>query len=94
MDPKPFVIQVCCPVCERFDRIVNGQQLRTGGFAPAPGDEETVTVEKCWVRPGFDKDEAIFDFSVACKRGWSPRLKERASFARQAANLRPVKSTV
>ena len=92
MDRDHFIIYVYCLVCHHFQEIVGNRPLRRRGFAPAPSDEEVITLEICGEYLGFDKDEEIFDYFVAHYADWFPQLRGRTSFVRQAANLWQVKA--
>jgi Transposase DDE domain len=94
MDRDHFIIYVYCLVCEHYQKIVSKQPLRKRGFAPALSDEEVITLEVCGEYLGLYQDEALFDYFVAHYGAWFPRLKERTSFVRQAANLWHVKALI
>ena len=94
MDRDHFIINVYCLVCEQYRAVVADRPLRRRGFAPALSDEEVITLEVCGEYLGFDKDEAIFDYFVAHYQAWFPKLRDRTSFVRQAANLCQVKGMI
>ena len=94
MDRDDFIIAVFLVVCEHY-QVIKGQYcLRRGGFAPDLTDEEVMTMEICgeYFKLGCDKD--IFAYFYAHYRHFFPKLAERSTFVRQAANLWQVKAAI
>ena len=94
MDREDFIILVYCLICEHYQTIVSQHPLRRRGFAPMLSDEEVMTIEICGEYFGFSTDEAIYDYFRADWQDCFPKLKERTSFVRQAANLWQVKAMI
>ena len=94
MDREDFIILIYCLICEHYQTIVSQHPLRRRGFAPMLSDEEVMTIEICGEYFGFSTDEAIYDYFRADWQDCFPKLKERTSFVRQAANLWQVKAMI
>uniref|UniRef100_UPI004057581B hypothetical protein n=1 Tax=Candidatus Electronema sp. TaxID=2698783 RepID=UPI004057581B len=82
MDRDSFIIAVFLTVCSQYDFIKNNFKIRRGGFPPALSDEEVITMEICG------------EYFKSHYRHFFPKLSDRSSFVRQAANLWQVKSAV
>ena len=94
MDREDFIILVYCLIWKDYQTIVSQHPLRRRGFAPMLSDEEVMTIEICGEYFGFSTDEAIYDYFRAHWQDCFPKLKERTSFVRQAANLWQVKAMI
>lgn len=82
-----FIITVFCWVDNKLKKVTGGVKLRTRGFAPHLSDSEVITMELVGEWCGYDGDEAIWEYFKRHWRAWFPRLGDRTTFVRQAANL-------
>jgi len=82
-----FIITVFCWVDNELRKVTGGVKLRTRGFAPHLSDSEVITMELVGEWCGYDGDEAIWEYFKRHWRAWFPRLGDRTTFVRQAANL-------
>src|SRR3712207_54478 len=89
MDLSTFIVSVFCLIDDRIE----DRHLRARGPLPKLSDAEVLTIEVVGEFLGIDTDDAIFRYSRRHYGEWFPTLGEvhRATFARQAANLRTVK---
>jgi len=94
MDRDDFIIAVFLVVCEHYKAIQKQYRLRRGGFTPALTDEEVITMEICgeYFKLACDKD--IFAYFHTHYLHFFPKLTDRSSFVRQAANLWQVKAAI
>lgn len=89
-----FIIMVYCLVCEHYRAVIAQCPLRRRGFPPALTDEEVITIEICGEYFGLSQDEDIYDYFRSHYGHFFPKLRERTSFVRQAANLWAVKAMI
>ncbi len=94
MDRDSFIITVYCLVVETFKTVKEKYPIRRGGFAPALTDEEVITIEICGEYFKLHTDKDLFDYFHSHYRNFFPNLRNRSSFARQAANLWQVKTII
>lgn len=84
---EDFIVTVYAWVDDDLKEIGRGRRLRTHGFAPALSDAEVITMEVVGEFLGLDTDKGIWEYF---RRHWMPffpKLGDRTTFARQAANL-------
>jgi hypothetical protein len=86
-----FIITVFCWVTQEVEMVTDGVKLRTRGFAPRLSDSEVITMELVGEFLGYAGDEAIWKYFKRHWAAWFPRLGDRTTFLRQAANLWWVK---
>jgi hypothetical protein len=91
VDRDDFIINVYCLVCEHYQAVTRQQRLRQRGYAPALSDEEVITMEICGEYFGLHREQDLYAYFRTHYRHFFPRLSERTSFTRQAANLWAVK---
>jgi len=87
MSREDFIITAFCHVDDFLRDLSRGQRRRQRGPEPSLADSEVITMEIVGEFLGFDKDEAIYEYF---REHWSklfPRLPDRSTFVRQAANL-------
>jgi hypothetical protein len=91
MSIDEFIIAVFCLIDNQLKALLNGKKLRQRGFAPKLTDSEVMTIEIVGEFLEFDRDKAIWGYF---KKHWShffPKMPDRTTFVRQAANLHAVK---
>jgi hypothetical protein len=84
-----FIITVFCLIDDEYKKI--RLPIRKGGFPPALSDSEVLTIEIIGEFLEIDADKSIWRYF---KDNWLtlfPKLGNRTTFARQAANLHIVK---
>lgn len=81
-------------MCEHYRAVIAQCPLRRRGFPPALSDEEVITIEICGEYSGLSQDEDIYDYFRSHYGHFFPKLRERTSFVRQAANLWAVKAMI
>ena len=94
MDRDTFITTVYCLVVEHYQLVKEKFSIRRGGFAPALTDEEVITMELCGAYFKLHTDKDLFDYFHSHYRHFFPRLRDRPSFVRQAANLWQVKTAI
>ena len=94
MDRDSFIVAVFLTVCNQYDFIKKNFKIRRGGFPPALSDEEVITMEICGEYFKIECDKDIFAYFKSHYTHFFPKLSDRSSFVRQAANLWQVKSAV
>ena len=94
MDRDSFIIAVFLTVCSQYDFIKKNFKIRRGGFPPALSGEEVITMEICGEYFKIECGKDIFAYFKLHYRHFFPKLSDRSSFVRQAANLWRVKSAV
>lgn len=94
MERDIFIITVFCLVTEQMNILQKSYKIRHGGFTPALSDEEVITMEICGEFFKHSTDKDLFNYFKAHYGDWFPNLKDRASFARQAANLWQFKALI
>ena len=84
-----FIISVFCLIDDEYKKL--STPLRGGGFAPALSDSEVMTMEITGEYLGIDTDKGLW---IYFKEHWLelfPKIGDRTTFTRQAANLHWVK---
>lgn len=94
MDRDSFIIAVFLTVCNQYDFIKKNFKIRCGGFSPALSGEEVITMEICGEYFKIECDKDIFAYFKSHYMHFFPKLSDRSSFVRQAANLWQVKAAV
>jgi hypothetical protein len=94
MDRDTFIITVYCLVVEFYTMVTEKFPIRRGGFAPALTDQEVITMEICGEYFKLHTDQDLFDYFHSHYRHFFPKLADRPSFVRQAANLWCVKTEI
>ena len=94
MDRDTFIITVYCLVVEYYAAVKEKHLLRRGGFAPELTDEEVITMEICGAYCKLHLDKDTFDYFHSHYQQFFPKLRDRPSFVRQAANLWQVKAAI
>lgn len=97
MDADTRLIAVYLWVCDRLDRIVGEARLGQRGFDPKLSDAEVLTMEIFGELLGLGSDAAIWRYNLAVQGHWSPwfpGLGSASNFAKQAADLDPVKQAL
>ncbi len=90
MSLSNFIISAFCVIDNELKKL-KLCPLRQRGFKPAFSDSETITLEVVGEFLGIDTDKGIWRYF---KTHWShffPRIPDRTTFVRQAANLWRVK---
>jgi IS5 family transposase len=82
-----FIVTVFCLVDDQMKQLVVNRRLRSRGFAPALADSEVITMEIVGEFLGIDTDKGIWQYFRRHWRHFFPRLADRTTFARQAADL-------
>ena len=75
-----------CWVETGFADVTAGVKLRTRGYAPGLSDSEVITLELVGELLGYDGAEAIWTYFKRHWAAWFPRLGDRRTFVRPAAN--------
>ena len=94
MERDDFIIMVFCLVSEQMQILRKSHKIRRGGFAPALSDEEVITIEICGEFFKHSTDKDLFNYFKAHYQDWFPNLRDRTSYARQAANLWQFKALI
>jgi hypothetical protein len=94
MDADTKLITVYLWVCDRLDQSVGGVRLRHRGFAPKLSDAEALTMEIFGELLGLRSDAAVWRYFKDHWSLWFPGLGSPANFAKQCANLHPVKQAL
>jgi hypothetical protein len=94
MDADTKLITVYLWVCDRLDQSVGGVRLRHRGFAPKLSDAEVLTMEIFGELLGLRSDAAVWRYFKDHWSLWFPGLGSPANFAKQCANLHPVKQAL
>lgn len=86
-----FIIAVFCLIDDEWKKFLSGKRLRQRGPSPGLQDSEVMTMEIVGEFLGKDCDKTIWEYF---KRHWMhffPKIPDRSTFVRQAANLHVVK---
>jgi hypothetical protein len=81
-----FIIIVFCWVEQELKSVTQGVRLRGRGFIPQLSDSEVITMEIVGEFCGYRGDEAIWKYFKQHWKPWFPKLGDRTTFVRQAAN--------
>lgn len=91
MSTQDFIITVFCLIDDELKAFLNGRRLRQRGFEPVLTDSEVMTMEVVGEALGYDDDKNLWRYF---KTHWThlfPKIPERTTFVRQAANLHELK---
>jgi hypothetical protein len=91
MSTEEFIIRVFCLIDDELKIVLKGRKLRHGGFQPALSDSEVLTMEVVGEFLGHDADKSLWQYF---KEHWLylfPKLPDRTTFVRHAANLHILK---
>jgi hypothetical protein len=91
MSIDEFIIAVFCLVEDLLNEFLNGRQLRQRGFPPNLTDSEVITMEIIGEFLGYEQDKQIWQYFKTHWMHFFPKMPNRSSFVRQAANLHAVK---
>jgi len=94
MDRNTFIITVYCLIVETYKTVAKKYKIRRGGFPPAVTDEEVITMEICGAYFKLHSDKDLFAYFHSHYHHFFPRLRERSSFVRHAADLWQVKAAI
>ncbi len=84
-----FIITVFCLIDDECKKLP--KTLRKGGFAPALSDSEVMTIEIVGEFLEIDTDTGIWRYFKDHWLELFPKMGDRSTFSRQAANLHVVK---
>lgn len=90
---EDYIIKVYCLVDDMLKKL-GKFQLRQRGPAPKLSDAEVITMEIVGESKGLDKDKYIHNYFRDHWIKLFPRLGDRTTFLRQAANLWAVKQEI
>lgn len=88
---EDLLISVYCLVDGLLPRVLQGKKLRTRGPKPLLDDSEVLTMEIVGALLKKDAENGLWAYFDAHWRSHFPRLGDRTTFTRQAANLWKVK---
>jgi hypothetical protein len=91
MSTEDFIITVFCLIDDELKAVLNGRRLRQRGFEPAVTDSEVMTMEVVGEALGYDDDKSLWRYFKTHWRDLFPKIPERTTFVRQAANLHELK---
>jgi hypothetical protein len=94
MERDELIIRIYLCIEEIYDELTAERPLRRGGFPPALGDVEVLTMEILGEIEGKNGDRAIWRYFKTHWKGWFPRLGGYKSFAKQCANLCWIKQAI
>jgi hypothetical protein len=89
MPTLDFIITVFCLIDDEYKKIP--KRIRQRGFNPALSDSEVMTMEVVGEFFGIDRDKGIWSYFKEHYLDLFPKLGNRTTFARQAANLHVIK---
>ena len=91
MSTEGFIITVFCLIDDALKAFSNGRRLRQRGFEPILKDSEVMTMEVVGEALGYDDDKNLWRYFKTHWRHLFPKIPERTTFVRQAANLHELK---
>ena len=91
MSTEDFIITVFCLIDDELKAFLNGRRLRQRGFEPALMDSEVMTMEVVGEALGYDDDKNLWRYFKTHWWHFFPKMPERTTFVRQAANLHELK---
>lgn len=86
-----FVIAVFCLIDEEMKKILRKTKLRNRSPNPALEDSEVITMEIVGEFLGKDGDKTIWEYFKSHWPHFFPKIPDRTTFVRQAANLHMIK---
>jgi hypothetical protein len=87
-----FIITVFCLIDDECKKLPN--PIRQRGFKPALSDSEVITMEVVGEFLGIDTDKGIWSYFKTHWFNLFPKMVDRSTFARQAANLHVIKHII
>jgi hypothetical protein len=87
-----FIITVFCLIDDECKILPN--RIRQRGFKPSLSDSEVMTMETVGEFLGIDTDKGIWSYFKTHWFNLFPKLSDRSSFVRQAANLHVIKRII
>ena len=84
---EDFIVTVYCLLDDALRAVLGGRRLRRRGPPPALTDAEALTLLVVGECLGLDDDTTIWRYFRTHSHAWFPRLGDRTTFTRQAANL-------
>ena len=91
MNLNNFIVNIFCEVDDFMKKYFPTRTLRKRGPLPQLADSEVLTMEIIGEFLGLDTDKKIFEFFKNFYSHYFPKLTNRVTFIRQAANLWQVK---
>lgn len=91
MSTEDFIITVFCLIDDELKAFLKGRRLRQRGFEPVLTDSEVMTMEVVGEALGYDDDKNLWRYFKTHWRHLFPKIPERTTFVRQAANLHELK---
>ena len=91
MSISDFIINVFCIIDDELKKMLSGKKLRERGFLPKLTDSEVITMEIVGEFLGKDCDKTIWEYFKHHWNHFFPKIPNRSTFARQAANFQVVK---
>ena len=91
MSTEEFIINVFCLIDDELKALLNGRRLRQRGFEPVMTDSEVMTMEVVGETLGYDNDKSLWHYFKTHWKQLFPKIPERTTFVRQAANLHELK---
>lgn len=91
MNLNDFIVNIFCEIDDFMKKYFPARALRKRGPLPQVADSEVLTMEMVGEFLGLDTDKKIFEFFKNFYSHYFPKLTNRVSFVRQAANLWKVK---
>jgi len=91
MNLDDFIVNIFCQVDDFMKKHFPNRTLRQRGPLPQLADSEVVTMEIVGEYLSLQTDKKIFEFFKNCYHHFFPKLTNRVTFLRHAANLWAVK---
>jgi hypothetical protein len=91
---EEFIIGVYCKVEDEMRKITENRKLRQRGFSPQLTDSEIITMEIVGEFIKLDTDKGIHQYFKTHWRHFFPKIGDRTTFVRQAANLWECKNLI
>lgn len=90
MSIEDFIIGVFCLIDDELKKILAGKRLRQRGPVPGLQDSEVITMEIVGEFLGKDGDKPIWEYFRSHWSHFFPKIADRTTFVRQAANLHMI----
>lgn len=91
MSVEHFIITVFCFIDEEMKKNFGHTKLRNRGPSPVLEDTEVITMEIVGEFLGKDADKTIWEYFKSHWSHFFPKIPNRTTFIRQAANLHMIK---
>ena len=91
MSTEELIIRVFCLIDDELKILLKGRKLRHRGFQPVLSDSEVLTMEVVGEFLGHDDDKGLWYYFKSHWRHFFPKIPERTTFVRHAANLHILK---